>query len=101
MTRRNLLCRLLRLTGVLALCAHIPLSQAQDRAIRLIVPFPPGNSIGMMEVGKAVNEPAVRARLADLGLFPAAATPAQFGETIRKEIEKMQGLAKQTGISIE
>lgn len=50
---------------------------------------------------KAVNEPAVRARLADLGLFPAATTPAQFGETIRKEIEKMQGLAKQTGISIE
>ena len=47
---------------------------------------------------KAVNEPAVRARLADLGLFPAATTPAQFGETIRKEIEKMQGLAKQTGI---
>ena len=50
---------------------------------------------------KAVNEPAVRARLADLGLFPAATTPAQFGETIRKEIEKMQSLAKQTGISIE
>lgn len=50
---------------------------------------------------KAVNEPAVRARLADLGLFPAGTTPAQFGETIRKEIEKMQGLAKQTGISIE
>jgi len=50
---------------------------------------------------KAVNEPAVRARLADLGLFPAATTPAQFGETIRKEIEKMQGLAKQTGISID
>lgn len=50
---------------------------------------------------KAVNEPAVRARLADLGLFPAATTPAQFGETIRKEIEKMQDLAKQTGISIE
>ncbi|MEI8402935.1 MAG: tripartite tricarboxylate transporter substrate binding protein BugE [Alcaligenaceae bacterium] len=50
---------------------------------------------------KAVNEPAVRERLASLGLFPAGTTPAQFGETIRKEIEKMQGLAKQTGISIE
>jgi len=50
---------------------------------------------------KAVNEPAVRERLAGLGLFPAGTTPAQFGETIRKEIEKMQVLAKQTGISIE
>ena len=50
---------------------------------------------------KALNEPAVRERLASLGLFPAATTPAQFGETIRKEIEKMQSLAKQTGISIE
>ena len=50
---------------------------------------------------KAVNEPAGRERLASLGLFPAGTTPAQFGETIRKEIEKMQGLAKQTGISIE
>jgi tripartite-type tricarboxylate transporter receptor subunit TctC len=36
-----------------------------------------------------------------LGLFPAGTTPAQFGETIRKEIEKMQRLAKQTGISID
>jgi len=50
---------------------------------------------------KAVAEPAIRERLASLGLFPAGTTPAQFGETIRKEIEKMQRLAKQTGISIE
>ena len=28
------------------------------------------------------------ARLADLGLFPAATIPAQFGQTIREEIEK-------------
>ena len=50
---------------------------------------------------KAVNEPAIRERLAGLGLFPAGTSPEQFGETIRKEIEKMQGLAKKTGISIE
>ena len=50
---------------------------------------------------KAVAEPAIRERLASLGLFPAGTTPAQFGETIRKEIEKMQRLAKQTGISID
>jgi tripartite-type tricarboxylate transporter receptor subunit TctC len=50
---------------------------------------------------RALTEPAIRERLAGLGLFPAATTPVQFGETIRREIEKMQGLAKQTGISIE
>jgi hypothetical protein len=32
---------------------------------------------------------------------PKAATPAQFGATMRNEIETMQGLAKQTGISSE
>jgi len=50
---------------------------------------------------KAVFEPAVRERLAAMGLFPSGTTPEQFGETIRREIEKMQKLAKETGISID
>ncbi len=49
----------------------------------------------------AVNEPAVRDRLALMGLFPSGTTPAQFAQTIRKEIDKMQVLAKATGISID
>ena len=50
---------------------------------------------------KAMQEPAVRARLASMGLFPSGTTPAQFGDTIKKEIEKMQRLTKATGISID
>ena len=50
---------------------------------------------------KAVNEPAVRERLAPMGLFPSGTSPAQFGATITKEIDKMQALAKITGISID
>ena len=50
---------------------------------------------------QAVNTPAVRERLALLGLFPSGTSPAQFGETISKEIDKMQRLAKKTGISID
>ncbi|MDO8695323.1 MAG: tripartite tricarboxylate transporter substrate binding protein BugE [Sheuella sp.] len=50
---------------------------------------------------KALSEPAVRERLAGMGLFPTGSTPAEFGEIIRKEILKMQGLAKTTGIAID
>lgn len=50
---------------------------------------------------KAMQEPAVRDRLASMGLFPSGTTPAQFGDTIKKEIEKMQRLTKATGISID
>ena len=50
---------------------------------------------------QALQEPAVRERLAAMGLFAAGSTPAEFGEIIRKEIQKMQGLAKTTGIQID
>lgn len=50
---------------------------------------------------KAMQEPAVRDRLASMGLFPSGSTPAQFGDIIRKEIEKMQRLTKATGIAID
>lgn len=50
---------------------------------------------------KAMREPAVNERLASMGLFPSGTTPAQFGDTIRKEIEKMQRLTKATGIAID
>lgn len=50
---------------------------------------------------QAMQEPAVRERLASMGLFPSGTTPAEFGATIRKEIEKMQRLTKATGIAID
>lgn len=50
---------------------------------------------------QALNEPAVRERLASMGLFTRGSTPAEFGEIIRKEILKMQNLAKTTGIAID
>ena len=50
---------------------------------------------------QALNEPTVRERLVSMGLFPTGSTPAEFGEIIRKEILKMQGLAQTTGIAID
>ena len=44
MKHQNLLIRRACLASLLALCVQIPLSHAQDRSIRLIVPFPPGGS---------------------------------------------------------
>ncbi len=51
-------------------------------------------------VAKAVQEPAVKQRLAALGLFPSGSTPDDFATQIRREIEKMQRISKFAGISL-
>lgn len=52
-------------------------------------------------VVKALQEPAVRTKLAAQGLFASGTTPAEFDAQIKKEIDKMQRIAKFAKISIE
>ena len=52
-------------------------------------------------VVKALQEPAVRTKLAAQGLFASGTTPAEFAAQIKKEIDKMKRIAKFAKISIE
>ena len=52
-------------------------------------------------VAKALQEPAVRAKLAGQGLFPSGSLPDEFAAQIRKEIGKMQRIARFAKISLD
>jgi tripartite-type tricarboxylate transporter receptor subunit TctC len=52
-------------------------------------------------VAKALQEPAVRSKLAAQGLFASGTLPAEFDAQIKKEIDKMQRIARFAKISIE
>ncbi len=49
-------------------------------------------------VGKAVNHPDVKDRLATIGMTPMVMTPDEFGNTIATEITKWVRLAKEANI---
>jgi len=51
-------------------------------------------------VVKSLQEPAVKQRLAQLGLYASGTTPADFAAQIRREIEKMRAVSKVAGISL-
>ena len=50
---------------------------------------------------KALQEPAVKDRLLALGLFPSGSTPADFSALVKKEVDKMQRIAKFAKVSID
>lgn len=52
-------------------------------------------------VAKALQEPAVRTKLAGQGLFPSGSSPDEFAAQIKKEIEKMQRIARFAKISLD
>ena len=52
-------------------------------------------------VARALQEPAVRDKLAAQGLFASGSTPDQFAVQIKKEIDKMQRIAKFVKISLD
>jgi tripartite-type tricarboxylate transporter receptor subunit TctC len=52
-------------------------------------------------VFKSLQEPAVRSKLAAQGLFASGSTPAEFDAQIKREIAKMQRIAKFAKISLE
>lgn len=51
-------------------------------------------------VVKVLREPAVSAKLSGLGLFASGTSPEEFAAQIRKEIDKMQRIAKFAKISL-
>ena len=50
---------------------------------------------------KSLKEPAVREKLAALGLFATGTSPENFSDQIKKEIDKMQRIAKFAKISLD
>lgn len=50
------------------------------------------------EIRKALESPQLRERFADLGLVPAAGTPQEFGELIRREIDRWGAVIRAAGI---
>jgi len=53
------------------------------------------------ESAAAVNNPAVRKQLTDMGMTPATSTPAQFRDWIRKEIDHWGVVAREANIKLE
>jgi tripartite-type tricarboxylate transporter receptor subunit TctC len=53
------------------------------------------------QINAAIADPAIKARLADLGLTPMPGSPAEFGEFIIRETEKWAKVVKFAGIKAE
>jgi tripartite-type tricarboxylate transporter receptor subunit TctC len=53
------------------------------------------------EIGKIINEPEVKARLAGLGVEPSGAGPAELGALQRSEVAKWAKLVKAANIKVE
>jgi tripartite-type tricarboxylate transporter receptor subunit TctC len=53
------------------------------------------------EINVAIADPAIKARLADLGLTPMPGSPVEFGEFIFRETEKWAKVVKFAGIKAE
>lgn len=52
-------------------------------------------------VARALQEPAVRARLDNQGLFASGSKPEEFAAQIRKEVDKMQRIAQAAHITLD
>ena len=52
-------------------------------------------------VNQALADPAVKARLAELGGVPIAGTPEDFGKVIVNETEKWAKVVKASGATVE
>ena len=52
-------------------------------------------------MAQALQEPAVRERLAGQGLYPSGTTPKAFTAQIAREIDKMKGVAASAKVSLD
>jgi tripartite-type tricarboxylate transporter receptor subunit TctC len=52
-------------------------------------------------VAKARNLADVQTRMRDVGLEPEGGTPAEFGEFVRRDVERWGRIVKETGVKVE
>jgi tripartite-type tricarboxylate transporter receptor subunit TctC len=70
----------------------------------VIVPKGPPTSIILRlnrEVNDGLADPAIRARLADIGTIPMVFTPGEFGAFIAAETQKWSKVVRRAGIKPE
>lgn len=53
------------------------------------------------EVGRILNDPAVKARADAVGLYPATSTPAEFAAFIRSEADRWPAVVKRSGMHFD
>lgn len=94
-----------------ALLPELPTCSADGRVPRLVainwwgVLFPAGTPAAMVarlnaDTARALADPDVKKRFADLGVEPASSTPAEFVDFIRAEMEKYSKLIKEANIKV-
>lgn len=66
------------------------------RALRLILPFPPGGS-----TARTLAATEMRERLGTMGIQPLASTPEQFGELLKSEVAKWGKAVRESGARVE
>jgi tripartite-type tricarboxylate transporter receptor subunit TctC len=52
-------------------------------------------------VAKARNLADVQTRMRDVGLEPEGGTPAEFGEFVRRDVQRWSRIVKETGVKME
>ena len=77
-----------------------------DVSIWLGVLAPAGTPVEIVsrlnaEIGKTMNDPDIRAQLTKAGIEPMTSTPAEFAETIRRDLRKWERVVKASGAQVD
>jgi tripartite-type tricarboxylate transporter receptor subunit TctC len=79
--------------------AQAPADTYPAKAVKLIVPVPPGGAADVM--ARMVPESATQAKLKDRGVVPVGSSAQEFARTMNDEHEFYRKLAKDANIKAE